>query len=155
MIGGSVAGAAVTAGGARAQSQTKSARTTFVLVHGASCGGWIWRRVADILESRSCKVYCPTLTGLGERSHLLSPKIDLETHILDVANLVEWESLENVCLVAHSYAGFPSSGALERIAPRVSSLVLLDAFKPADGERAIDYAADRIRRVTLARAAGG
>ena len=163
MIGGSVAGAVMTAGAAslapadraRAQSQSQSTRATFVLVHGASCGGWIWRRVADILESRSCKVYCPTLTGLGERSHLLSPKIDLDTHILDVANVVEWESLENVCLVAHSYAGFPASGALERIATRVSSLVLLDAFKPADGDRAIDYAAESVRRATLARAGRG
>ena len=113
------------------------------------------RRVADILESSGAKVYCPTMTGLGERSHLISPKIDLDTHILDVANVFEWENLEGVCLVAHSYAGFPASGALERIGARVSAIVLLDAFKPKDGDRAIDYAADRIRAAALGMAAKG
>jgi len=160
MIGASAAGAAVTAVAASpaapGEAQAQSARTTFVLVHGASCGGWIWRRVADILERRGAKVYCPTLTGLGERSHLLSPKVDLDTHIVDVANLIEWESLEGVCLVAHSYAGFPVSGALERLGGgSVSSLVLLDAFKPADGERAIDYVGDSVRRAAFDMAARG
>lgn len=157
LIGASAAGIALTAGQASAagQARAQSTQTTFVLVHGAACGGWIWRRVADILESNGCKVYCPTLTGLGERSHLLSKAIDLNTHILDVANVVEWESLEDVCVVAHSYAGFPASGALERIGARISSIVLLDAFKPKDGERGIDYAAERIRRMALDMAARG
>jgi len=132
VAGGLVAGA--TFGPARAQP----ARKTFVLVHGAFCGSWIWRRVSDRLEQDGHKVFVPTLTGLGERSHLLRKDVGLDTHISDVANLVKWESLENVCLVAWSYAGFVGSGALERIGNRVSSIVWLDAFLPAGGQRVMD-----------------
>src|SRR5829696_434727 len=66
-------------------------RRTYVLVHGAWHGGWCWRRVADLLEAKGHKVYAPTLTGVADRSHLLSKSITLDTHILDVANLMEWE----------------------------------------------------------------
>lgn len=113
-------------GAARAQA----ARKTFVLVHGAFCGSWIWRRVADQLEQSGHKVFVPTLTGLGERSHLLRKDVDLDTHIADVANMIKWESLENVCLVAWSYAGFVGSGALESVGSRVSSIVWLDGTSP-------------------------
>ena len=130
--GGLVAAAAI--GAARAQS----ARKTFVLVHGAFCGSWIWRRVADQLEQSGHKVFVPALTGLGERSHLLRKDVDLDTHIADVVNLIKWESLENVCLVAWSYAGFVGSGALESIGNRVSSIVWLDAFLPANGHKVVD-----------------
>lgn len=131
------AGSGNVLGTARAQS----ARKTFVLVHGAFCGGWIWRRVADRLEQGGHKVFVPTLTGLGERSHLLRKDVDLDTHITDVVNLVKWESLDNVCLVAWSYAGFVGSGALESIGDRVSSIVWLDAFLPVDGHRVVDFTA--------------
>jgi pimeloyl-ACP methyl ester carboxylesterase len=134
-VGGLVAGAVF--GAARAQPT----RRTFVLVHGAFCGGWIWRRVADRLEQDGHKVFVPTLTGLGERSHLLRKDVDLDTHIADVVNLIKWESLENVCLVAWSYAGFVGSGALETIGDRVSSVVWLDAFLPANGQRVLDFTA--------------
>ena len=103
------------------------ARKTFVLIHGAWHGGWCWRRVADILEQQGHKVFTPTLTGLGERSHLMSKDINLDTHIADIVNAVEWEDLKDICLVAHSYAGYPASGALERIGDRVSSIVWVDA----------------------------
>ena len=72
---------------------------TFVLVHGSWHGGWCWRRVADILEKGGHKVYTPTLTGLGERSHLMSGLISLDTHVIDVANVIKWEGLENIVLV--------------------------------------------------------
>jgi len=124
-------------GAARAQP----ARKTFVLVHGAFCGGWIWRRVADRLEQSGHKVFVPTLTGLGERSHLLRKDIDLDTHVADVVNLIKWESLDNVCLVAWSYAGFVGSGVLESVGDRVSSIVWLDAFLPANGQRVLDFTA--------------
>jgi pimeloyl-ACP methyl ester carboxylesterase len=80
-------------------------RKTFVLVHGASAGGWCYRQTADLLEKRGHKVYAPTLTGLGERSHLMSGSINLDTHIADVANVIKWEGLENIVLVGHSYGG--------------------------------------------------
>ncbi len=124
-------------------------RRTFVLVHGAWHGGWCWRRVADLLERRGHAVFAPTLTGLGERSHLLSADINLDTHIADIVNLVKWERLSDCVLVAHSYGGFPVTGALERIAERVAAVVYLDAFLPADGQRSLDVASEFSRKATL------
>jgi pimeloyl-ACP methyl ester carboxylesterase len=124
----------------------QSARKTFVFISGAFCGGWIWRRVTDRLEHEGHKVFAPSLTGLAERSHLLSRDVNLDTHIADVVNLIRWESLENVCLVAWSFAGYVGSGALESIGDRVSSIVWLDAFIPADGQRGADTAAEAVRK---------
>lgn len=98
--------AAGAASGAIGAAWAQSTRKTFVFVSGAFCGGWIWRRVTYRLEQGGHKVFAPSLTGLGERSHLLSKDVNLDTHIADVVNLIKWESLENVCLVAWSYAGF-------------------------------------------------
>jgi pimeloyl-ACP methyl ester carboxylesterase len=142
--GAAVAGSLLAAAGYGnmfATARAQPARKTFVLVHGAFAGSWTWRRVADRLERSGHKVFAPALTGLGERSHLLRKDVDLDTHIADVANLIKWESLENVCLVAWSYAGFVGSGALETIGDRVSSIVWLDAFLPADGHRVVDFTA--------------
>jgi pimeloyl-ACP methyl ester carboxylesterase len=121
-------------------------RKTFVLIHGAWHGGWCWRRVADLLEAKGHKVFAPTLTGNGERSHLLSKDITLDTHIADIVNVFKWEDLKDVCLVAHSYGGWPSSGALEQIHDRVSSIVWLDAFKPENGHKGSDFASDFSRK---------
>lgn len=111
---------------------------TFVLVHGAWHGGWCWKFLRDRLIARGAAVFTPTLTGLGERSHLMSRDITLDTHILDIANLLRFEDLRDVCLVGHSYGGWPVSGALELIGERVSSVVYLDAFLPQDGQKGID-----------------
>ncbi|MEQ8334635.1 alpha/beta fold hydrolase [Nisaea sp.] len=111
---------------------------TYVLVHGAWHGGWCWRRVADRLRAAGHDVYTPTLTGLADRSHLLSPSVRLQTHILDVANLLVWEDLESVILCGHSYGGMVITGAADREASRIKSLVYVDAFVPSDGESAMD-----------------
>ncbi len=123
---------------------------TFVLVHGAWHGGWCWRRVADPLQARGHAVFTPTLTGLGERSHLMSGAINLDTHIADIVNVVKYEDLRDICLVGHSYGGWPVSGAAEQIFDRISSLVFLDAFLPDDGERPIDRTTEQIRAGMLA-----
>ena len=107
---------------------------TFVLVHGAWHGGWCWRRVADRLRAGGHTVFTPTLTGLGERSHLLRAGIDLKTHITDVVNVLKWEDLSDVVLCGHSYGGFIISGVADAMAPALRSLVFLDAFVPRDGE---------------------
>ena len=112
---------------------------TFVLVHGAGHGGWVWRHVGDRLAAKGHRVFTPTLTGLGERSHLLSASVTLETHITDVENVFEWEDLTDAVLVGHSYAGWVVSGAMERLEGRVSALVYLDAFLPDDGQRGMDF----------------
>ena len=123
---------------------------TFVLVHGAWHGGWCWRRVADLLQKQGHKVFTPTLTGVGERSHLMSKDINLDTHITDLVNVFKWEDLKDVCLVVHSYGGWPGSGALEQIGDRVSSIVWLDAFKPENGQRGFDFASEFSRKAFVA-----
>jgi pimeloyl-ACP methyl ester carboxylesterase len=119
---------------AHAQSSPK----TFVLVPGAFLGAWAWRRVSDLLTKQGHTVYSVSLTGLADRSHLLAKDINLDTHIADIANLFEWEDLHDVCLVAHSYGGYPASGALERIEDRVSSIVWVETLKPSDGQKFTD-----------------
>ena len=111
---------------------------TYVLVHGAWHGGWCWKKVVPLLRTAGHEVYTPTLTGLGERAHLLSPTITLDTHILDVVNVLEYEELLDVVLVGHSYAGAVITGVADRAASRLAHLVYLDAFIPADGERLLD-----------------
>jgi pimeloyl-ACP methyl ester carboxylesterase len=130
-------------------------RKTFVLVHGAWHGGWCWRRVADILEKHGHKVYAQSLTGNGDRAHLLSKDVVLDTHIADIVNLVTWEDLHDICLVAHSYGGWPSSGALEHIHDRVASIVWLDAFKPEDGQKGTDFASEFSRKALVEAVAKG
>jgi pimeloyl-ACP methyl ester carboxylesterase len=152
LIGGMAA--AVGAGLAR-PARAQSATKTFVLIHGAACGGWIWRRVADRLETQGCKVFAPTFTGLGERSHLLTKAVGLDTHVTDVVNVVKWESLDGFCLVAHSYAGWPCGAALDAIGDKVASVVWLDAFKPEDGRTLADLVAEPMREVIDSAAAKG
>jgi pimeloyl-ACP methyl ester carboxylesterase len=108
-----------------------------VLIHGAFHGGWCWRDSVDLLRARGHRVLAPSLTGLAERSHLLSPAVDLETHIQDIVNEIEWAEMDDVVLVAHSYGGMPVTGAADRIAERLAALVFLDAFTPDDGDSAI------------------
>ena len=145
-IGGAALGVGAAAlGGTQAAAQT-GPRKTFVLIHGAWHGGWCWRRVADRLEAKGHKVFAPSLTGLADRSHLLSMSVNLDTHITDIANLFKWEDIKDVCLVAHSYGGWPCSGALEQIGDRVSSIVWVDAFLPNDGERGFDFANEFSRK---------
>src|SRR5713226_3665113 len=143
-----VAGVAALAG-TPALAQTGQPKT-FVLVHGAWHGGWCWRRVSDLLERKGHKVFSPTLTGVGERSHLMSKDIILDTHIADIVNVLKWEDLKDICLVAHSYGGWPVSGAIEQTLDRISSVVYLDAFMPEDGQRGFDFASEFSRKALLA-----
>ena len=111
---------------------------TVVLVHGTTAGGWVWRGIAPRLREAGHIVYTPTLTGLGERSHLASPNINLETHILDIVNTMDCEDLENVVLVGHSYGGMVIAGVADRMTDKVEVLVYLDALVPYDGESGSD-----------------
>jgi pimeloyl-ACP methyl ester carboxylesterase len=116
-----------------ALAQTPSGPTV-VIVHGAWGGGWDWRGVEQVLRQRGASVYRPTLTGLGERCHLASPDIDLTTHVTDIVNVIEWEELEDVILLGHSYGGMVITGVADRVPDRIRRLVYLDAFLPFDGE---------------------
>src|SRR6476620_6599379 len=110
---------------------------TFVLVHGALGGGWQWRSVARHLAAHDHEVYRPTLTGLGERSHLLTPQVDLTTHIQDVLSLLQWENLEQVFLCGHSYGGVVITGVADQRPERLARLVYIDALVPEDGQSAM------------------
>lgn len=106
----------------------------YVLVHGAWHGAWCWRRVLPGLRAAGHEVHAVTLTGVGERRHLLSPGIDLDTHIQDVCGLVEAQELADVVLVGHSYGGMVITGAAARLGERVARLIYVDAVVPEPGE---------------------
>jgi pimeloyl-ACP methyl ester carboxylesterase len=116
--------------------------THYLLVHGAWHGGWCWGRVRQRLTAQGHQVFTPTLTGLADRSHLLSREVGLETHVQDVANLITWEILSDVVLVGHSYAGTVVRHVADRMPDRIRSLVYLDAFVPENGKSVSDYAPD-------------
>ena len=110
----------------------------FVLVHGSCHGGWCWKKVAPILCKDGYFVHTPTLTGLGERSHLVNRDIGLHTHILDIIQVFEYEDLDEVILVGHSYGGLVIGGVAEKIPQRIRRLVYLDAYVPQDNKNAFD-----------------
>jgi pimeloyl-ACP methyl ester carboxylesterase len=116
----------------------ESRKATFVLVHGAWHGGWCWRRVADRLTAKGHYVVAPTLSGVGERSHLPPDEIDLTTQINDVAGEIKWKDLDQLILVGHSYGGMVITGVAEQLHDRISAIVYLDAFLPADGQSLAD-----------------
>ena len=115
-----------------------SKSTTFVLVHGAWSGGWCYSRVAALLRTRGHAVFTPTLTGQGERAHLLSGAINLSTHIEDVLGVFRFERLSDVVLAGHSYGGMVITGIADRIAEKIKTLAYLDAFVPEDGQSLFD-----------------
>lgn len=127
----------------------------YVLVHGAFHGGWCWRRVADILRAAGHTVFAPTMTGLGERSHLLSPEVNLNTHIQDIVNVLVWEDLRDVVLVGHSYGGAVVTGVADRVADRIGSIVYLDAVIPQNGQSTLDVQPPERRQWMIDRAASG
>jgi pimeloyl-ACP methyl ester carboxylesterase len=111
-----------------------SVSRVFVLVHGSWHGGWCWRDVERRLRAEGHTVFAPTLTGLAERAHLLTPAVNLSTHVTDVARLIEVEELEKVTLVGHSYGGLVISHVASRVASRLAERVYLDAFVPSSGQ---------------------
>ena len=123
--------------------------TTFVLVHGAWGGSWGFRSLRRPLREAGHEVFTPSLTGIGERAHLASPQVNLSTHVLDVVNTILYEDLTDIVLLGFSYGGMVVTGALEHVADRVSHLVYLDAFKPADGQSLDDLSGAVYRRAAV------
>jgi pimeloyl-ACP methyl ester carboxylesterase len=111
--------------------------STFVLVHGAFAGGWYWRWVTPYLRTAGFEVVVPTMTGLGERAHLASPDVDLETHIKDVLQVYAFEDLRDTILVGHSYGGMIVAAVADRMPERVRHLVYFDSDAPRDGETSV------------------
>jgi pimeloyl-ACP methyl ester carboxylesterase len=120
---------------------------TYVLVHGGGHGGWCYQRVARLLQAEGHVVYTPTMTGLGERAHLLNADVDLYRHIEDIAAVLEFEDLRDVILVGHSYGGMVITGTADRVPERVGRLVFLDAANPVNGQSLEDVAGPVINAV--------
>jgi len=131
---------------------------TFVVCHGAWSGGWSWKKLRRPLAERGHVLWTPTYTGLGERSHLASPAIDLDTHIADVLGVLDYEDLREIILVGHSYGGMVATGVADRAPDRLKQLIYLDAFVPEDGERVLDghtaEAGDEMQHLVSARGDG-
>ncbi|QHE86030.1 alpha/beta fold hydrolase [Hydrogenophaga sp. BPS33] len=142
-------------------SKSESPQTAFVLVHGAWHGAWCWRRLLPLLRGAGVETHAVTLTGVGERAHLLSPAVDLHTHIQDVCGLIEAEELQRIVLVGHSYAGVVVTGVADRLQRDhpglLAHLVYLDAALPYPGDSWSSHQSQETRqaRIDASKPSGG
>ena len=116
--------------------------TDVVVTHGAWSSGWAWKRMRGRLADRGITLWTPSYTGVGERTHLAVPSIDLDCHVTDVVTMLEYEDLRDVVIVAHSYGGMVGTGVLDRAGDRISGIVYLDAFVPVGGQSLFDLLPD-------------
>jgi pimeloyl-ACP methyl ester carboxylesterase len=110
----------------------------FVVAHGAWSAGWVWKKMHPLMVQRGHQLVTPTYTGLGERAHLARPDIDIDAHIADILAVLEFEDLNSVNLIGHSYGGMVATGIADRARARVAQLIYLDAFVPDDGDSLLD-----------------
>jgi len=108
-------------------------KLTFVLVPGTWHGGWVWKKVRNILRAQGHDVYTPTPTGVGEREHLLTEDVDLYTHIKDIVNVIRFEELNDVVLVGHSFSGLTITGVADRLQDKIKHIIFFDALVPREG----------------------
>jgi pimeloyl-ACP methyl ester carboxylesterase len=118
---------------------------TFLICHGAWSAGWAWKKVRPLLRAAGHEVFTPTYTGLGERAHLSSCAVTLDTHIADVAGVIDCEDLSDIVLVGHSYGGMVATGVADRSRARIAKLVYLDAFVPENGQSLFDLLPAQVR----------
>ncbi len=111
---------------------------TFVVAHGAWSGGWSWKKMRPLMRVAGHEFFTPTYTGIGERSHLAASDLELDTHITDVVNVLDFEELRDVILIGHSYGGMVATGIADRARERIAQLIYLDAFVPDDGQSLFD-----------------
>jgi pimeloyl-ACP methyl ester carboxylesterase len=129
---------------------------TFLICHGAWSAGWAWRKVRPLLRAAGHEVFTPTYTGLGERAHLASRAVNLDTHIADVLGVIDCEDLRDIVLVGHSYGGMVATGVADRARERIARLVYVDAFVPENGQSLLgmEPADVRTRRLEVVAAQG-
>ena len=134
----------------------KNNKPHFLLIHGAWHGGWVWNEISEILIYQGYSVSTPTLTGLGEKKHLLSSKITIDTFIEDVVNHIIFENLNNIILVGHSFAGSVISGVADKLKDRIQKLIYFDAVILKDGQKPFDIAPKELvkQRIELAKRFG-
>jgi pimeloyl-ACP methyl ester carboxylesterase len=117
---------------------TSAVAKTFLVCHGAWSAGWAWKKMHPLMQAAGHRLVTPTYTGLGERAHLATPSIDLETHIEDILNVIKYEDISDVVLIGHSYGGMVATGVADRARDRIKQLIYLDAFVPDDGQSLLD-----------------
>jgi pimeloyl-ACP methyl ester carboxylesterase len=118
---------------------------TFLVAHGAWSAGWAWKKMRPRLHALGHELFTPTYTGLGERAHLASRDVGLDTHVVDICAVIEMEDLRDVVLIGHSYGGMVATAVADRMAANVSRLVYLDAFVPRDGQAVFDLHTPEVR----------
>lgn len=123
--------------------------TTIVFVHGAWGGGWDYKTMESLLENEGYIVYRPTLTGQGEREHLNGPDVNLDTHIMDILNVIKFEELNDIILVGHSYGGMVITGVTDRIPEKIKHIVYVDAMLPEDGESVFSLSSNEQNKMIL------
>ena len=125
---------------------------TFLIIHGAWSAGWAWKKLRPLLREQGHEAFTPTCTGLGDRAHQAHAGVNLDTHIEDMLAVLEAEDLHDVVLLGHSYGGMVATGVADRAAARLSQLIYLDAFVPADGQSVFDLIPAKARERNLAQA---
>lgn len=116
-----------------------------LVAHGAWSAGWTWKKMRPRLHALGHELFTPSYTGLGERRHLASRDVGLETRIADVCAVIAMEDLRDVILIGHSYGGVVATGVADRMATNVSRLVYLDAFVPRNGQSVFDLHPPEVR----------
>jgi pimeloyl-ACP methyl ester carboxylesterase len=145
-IAGAALAATATACTGSKPAAAKSGRT-FLVAHGAWSAGWAWTKMHPLMQASGHRLIAPTYTGLGEREHLATPEVNLETHIQDLLGVIKFEELDDIVLLAHSYGGMVATGVADRVPERIRKLIYLDAFVPQDGQSLFDLSDE----ATLAR----
>src|SRR5258708_39893232 len=126
-------------------------RGNFLVWPGAWSAGWAWKKMHPLMQAAEHRLVTPAYTGLGDRAHLANPSIDLETHIQDILNVIQYEDLRDIVLVGHSYGGMVATGVADRARDRITQLIYIDAFVPEDGQSLLDLnevARPRMRELT-------
>lgn len=136
--------------GKQAATGAAAAGRTFLVAHGAWSAGWSWKRMHPLMNGAGRRFIVPTYTGLGERAHLASPDVNLETHVQDLLGVIRYEELTDLVLVAHSYGGMVATALADRVPDRIRQIIYVDAFVPRDGQSLFDLAGVEARERLLA-----
>jgi pimeloyl-ACP methyl ester carboxylesterase len=147
-------GAVATAGCTPTALPAAAART-FLVAHGAWSGGWSWKKMHPLLAAAGHRLIVPTYTGLGEREHLATPEVNLDTQIQDLLGVIKFEDLSDFVLVAHSYGGMVATGVADRVPERIRQIIYVDAFVPRHGQALVDLVPAEARERMLAGVAAG
>jgi len=118
---------------------------TFLVAHGAWSAGWAWKKMKPLLHNRRHELFTPTYTGIGERVHLATPEVGLETHIADILGVIQFEDLRDVFLIGHSYGGMVATAVADRVPECIAEIVYLDAFVPDNGQSLFDLQSAEVR----------